>query len=125
MFKKKISEQSHNKRLEKLIWKRSWSSARRQLKRVSKDIRLLSSAKIDLARRKGNVDNAIKKIPKKLLTEEGLIYERIKWRRRANLEKSSLELLLDFDGKITQPKAWWREVNYHTRKQISYKNYKA
>ena len=95
------------------------------MKRVSNNIKLLSIAKINLSRRKGNVDNSIKKIPKNLLSEEGLVYERIKWRRRAKLEKTSLDLLLKYKGKITQQKKWWVEVNYHSRKQISYGNYKA
>ena len=86
---------------------------------------MLSAAKIKLSRRKGNVDIAIKKIPTKYLLNESLVYERIKWRRRANLEKSSYELLLSYNGKITKPEKWWKEVNYHSRKQISYKNYKS
>ena len=60
-FRKKISNQSQNYRMEKLIWNRSWGSSRRQLKRVNNDVRLYSIAKINLSRRKGNVDNAIKK----------------------------------------------------------------
>ena len=80
--------------MEELIWNRSWGSARRQLKRVNNDIKLFSTAKINLSRRRGNVDNAIKKVPKKYLLNESLIYERIKWRRRAKLEKSSFELLI-------------------------------
>ena len=123
-FQAIITKEAQSKRIKNLIWKKSWSSARRQLKRVDKNTKLLSIAKINLARRKGNVDSAIKKIPKELLKEEGLVYERIKWRRRAKLEKTSLELLLDYDKEITQSKKWWKEVNYHTRKQISYKNYK-
>ena len=53
-----------------------------------------------------------------------MIYERVKWRRKARLEKPSLELLLSYNGEYSYPKKWWREVNYHTRKQLSYKNYK-
>ena len=124
-FKNKISKDSHNHRMEELIWRRSWGSSRRQLKRVDNDIKLFSTAKINLARRRGNVDNAIKKVPKKYLSSESLIYERVKWRRRAKLEKSSFELLLSYQGKITKPDRWWREVNYHSRKQMSYKNYKS
>ena len=59
-FNKKISSISHTYRIEELIWRKAWGSARRQLKRVNNDIRLLSSAKINLSRRKGNVDGAIK-----------------------------------------------------------------
>ncbi len=124
-YAKIIKEKANIKRIENLVWKRSWGSSRRQLKRVNNDIKLLSSAKINLARRKGNVDSAIKKIPKNLLKDEGLVLERVKWRRKARLEKSSLELLLSYDNKITHPKKWWTEVNYHSRKQISYKNYKT
>ena len=124
-YAKAIKEKANIKRLENLVWKRSWSSSRRQLKRVNNDIKLLSSAKIKLARRKGNVDNAIKKVPKNLLKDEGLVFERIRWRRKARLEKSALDLLISYNDKITQPKKWWTEVNYHSRKQISYKNYKT
>jgi len=124
-YKKAILEESNSKRIERLIWNKSWGSTRRQLKRVNNDIKLLSSAKINLARRRGNVDNAIKKIPKNFLSEESLVYERIKWRRKARLEKSSLDLLLNYNNIITHPKKWWIEVNYHSRKQISYKNYKT
>ena len=124
-YAKAIKEKANIKRLENLVWKRSWSSSRRHLKRVNNDIKLLSSAKIKLARRKGNVDNAIKKVPKNLLKDEGLVFERIRWRRKARLEKSALDLLISYNDKITQPKKWWTEVNYHSRKQISYKNYKT
>ena len=124
-FNKIITSTSNSYRIEELIWNKAWGSARRQLKRVNNDVRLLSAAKIKLSRRKGNVDNAIKKIPTKYLLNESLVYERVKWRRRAKLEKSSYELLLSYNGKITKPESWWKEVNYHSRKQISYKNYKS
>jgi len=122
-YGKYLSEEIHNLRLERLIWNKTWGSARRQLKRVNKDIRNFSNAKILLSRRKGNVDNAIKKINKKLITHETLIYERIKWRRKAKLEKKSYELLYNYKGNYSRPKKWWTEINYHSRKQISYGNY--
>jgi soluble lytic murein transglycosylase len=122
-FKKFITQEEHSKRLENLIWKRQWGSVNRQMKRVSKDIKSYSSAKVKLSRRRGNVDLAIKNVPKKLINEESLIYERIKWRRKARLEESSLNLLLSYKGSYSFPKKWWREVNYHARKQISYKKY--
>ena len=123
-YKNIITNSENTKRLENLIWKRQWSSANRQLKRVSSDIKQFSIAKIKLSRRRGNVDQAIKNVPKSLISEESLIYERVKWRRKAKLEKSSLELLLSYHGEYSYPKKWWREINYHTRKQLSYKNYK-
>ena len=124
-YKNLITDKENSQRLENLIWNRKWGNANRQLKRVSKDIRYLSLAKINLSRRRGNVDQSINNVPKNLLSEESLIYERIKWRRKARLENTSLELLLSYKGKYSYPKKWWKEINYHTRKQISYKNYQT
>ena len=108
-YKNIITNSENTKRLENLIWKRQWSSANRQLKRVSSDIKQFSIAKIKLSRRRGNVDQAIKNVPKSLINEESLIYERVKWRRKARLEKPSLELLLSYNGEYSYPKKWWRE----------------
>ena len=124
-FKKIIITSDHTKRIEKLIWNKQWGSANRQLKRVTSDIKLFSIAKIKLSRRRGNVDKAIKNVPKNLLNEESLVYERIKWRRRARLEKPSLELLLAYNNDYSYSKKWWQEVNYHSRKQLSYGNNKT
>ncbi len=124
-YKNLITDTENSQRLENLIWKRKWGNVNRQLKRVSRDIKYFSLAKINLSRRRGNVDQAIKNVPKSLINEESLIYERVKWRRKAKLEKTSLELLLSYKGEYSYPKKWWREVNYHTRKQISYKNYQT
>jgi len=122
-FKEFLTKEHHSERIENLIWEGKWGSANRQLKRVSKDYKSLSVAKIKLSRRRGNVDLAIKNVPKFLLNNESLIYERVKWRRKARLEDSSLSLLMSYEGNYSYPKKWWKEVNYHTRKQISYKNY--
>ncbi len=122
-YNKFLSKNIQNFRMERLVWNRTWGSARRQLKRVDKNIRTFSNAKILLSRRKGNVDNAIKRVTKELINHETLVYERVKWRRRANLENKSFELIFNYKGTFSRPKKWWREVNYHSRKQIRYGNY--
>ena len=45
--------------------------------------------------------------------------------KKSKIRKKLFELLLSYQGKITKPDKWWREVNYHSRKQMSYKNYKS
>ena len=46
-FNKIITSTSNSYRIEELIWNKAWGSARRQLKRVNNDIRLLSAAKLN------------------------------------------------------------------------------
>ena len=38
--------------------------------------------------------------------------------KKAKLEKSSYELLTNYNGNITKPKKWWKEVNYHSESKL-------
>ena len=118
-----ITEEDHQKRLNRLIWDRTWGSAKRQLDRVNKDYKKLSFARIRLARRKSGVDNAVARVPEHLKKNEGLIFERIRWRRKAGLRDESFKLLLSYQGNFTRPDRWWTEIRYHIRYQLSNKNY--
>lgn len=116
-----LNESSHNNRLDNLIWNRKWSHAKRQLNRVEAQYRKLAIAKIKLARRNYGVDKAVSEVPKIYRNSEGLIYERIRWRRISNLRKPSLDLLknyLESGYVINHPKKWWIEINWHARKLL-------
>lgn len=117
-YKNIITYEDHAKRLDRLIWSKTWGSARRQLQRVTKDIKTLGTARIKLSRRKPNVDRAVAAVPKHLINSESLIYERVRWRRKAGLEKKSLDLLVNYTGNLQKPDKWWYEMSYHIRKQL-------
>ena len=123
-----FDEDINLQRLNNLIWKKKWNSAYRQIKRVNKDNQILAKAKIKLSRREYGVDYAIKIIPKELINESGLVYERIKWRRVSGFKMESYKLLLSFlknDNKpLKYPNVWWKEINWHTRDLINKKEYK-
>ena len=123
-----FDERIHFNRLNNLIWKKKWSSVNRQLKRVNKQFKLLAIAKIKLSRRQYGVDNAVKNVPIELIHDEGLIYERVKWRRKSGLDKESYQLLKSFLIKnktsLTKPDKWWHEINWHTRNLFYKKKYK-
>ena len=112
------------KRLDYLIWNKKWSSAYRQLKEINSDYSNLYKARIKLSRKEYGVDAAIKKVPEYLINDEGLTYERVKWRRHAKLS-SSLDLLsnyLDKNEKLKYKEKWWTEIIIHTRKLLKEKN---
>ena len=113
------------KRLDYLIWNKKWSSAYRQLKEINSDYSNLYKARIKLSRKEYGVDAAIKKVPEYLINDEGLTYERVKWRRHAKLS-SSLDLLsnyLDKNEKLKYKEKWWTEIIIHTRKLLKEKKY--
>jgi len=90
-----FDEKDNIQRLNNLIFKKKWSSAYRQIKKVSNDYQILSKAKIKLSRKEYGVDNAIKIIPEYLKNDSGLVYERVKWRRTSGLPNESYQLLLN------------------------------
>ena len=111
-------------RLNYLIWNKHWPSVYRQIKRVDAESSKLFKARIKLSRREYGVDRAIKNVPKNLINDEGLVYERVKWRRKAKTN-TSLILLSRYinNNKLNFPDRWWNEINIHTRKLLKDKKY--
>lgn len=110
-----LSAEDHVKRLDRLLWEgRNWP-ARRMLWKVKPGIRALAEARLMLRHRFGNVDTAIAKVPAELLDDPGLIYERLRWRRRKGRYEQSVELLLPTPDNLVRPDLWWRERAYLTR----------
>ena len=122
-----FNENINVQRLNNLIWNKKWSSAYRQIKRVNKNNQILAKAKIKLSRREYGVDYAIKIIPKELINDPGLIFERIKWRRVSGLTNDSHQLLLSFlknnNAPLKYPNIWWKEINWHTRNLLNKKEF--
>ena len=114
-------------RLNNLIWNKQWGSANRQLERVEKKYKLLANAKIKLSRRQYGVDYAIQNIPKEFSNEEGLVYERVKWRRNYGLTNKSYALLSNYltnkNSSLSKPNIWWNEINWHARNLFKNKKY--
>lgn len=96
-------------RLDRLIWDRQFSAATRQSRRVPDTYRRLAEARIRLAQQSGGVDGAISNVPPNLQDHPGLIYERMRWRRRKGRMEDAIELLAWPDMQASNPEAWWNE----------------
>jgi soluble lytic murein transglycosylase len=108
-FRPQLTKADEVKRLDRLIWDRRISAAKRQMRRVSIEYRHLSQAKIMLLRRIGGVDPAIARIPPSLLNDPGLVFERLRWRRRKGFTDGAIELLAQQPHQNLRPRRWWIE----------------
>ena len=122
-FSDTLDERAHIERLDRMIWKRLWGSAQRQLRRVPPDHRLLGTARIRLARRQGGVDQAIERVPPDLRDHPGLVFERLRWRRRSGIYDRALELLVDLPDDLGRPSSWWYESRFLLRRLLQDKNW--
>ena len=125
-FAKKYSkhwDQNDNwKRFNRLIYEGKNTSARRTLNRISGNLRKLGEARLALSRRSPNVSSLIKKVPDELRNDSGLIYERMRWRRKAKLD-SAADLLFNPPSKIENVRNWWVNSRIVVRRLINKKQY--
>ena len=98
------------------------SQRRRTLNRISGDLRKLGEARLALSRRSSNVSTLIKKVPQKFQNDPGLIYERMRWRRKAKLDTAS-DLLISPPVNIENVRNWWINSRIVVRRLINKKKY--
>jgi len=116
--KKLLTRDDHRARLDRLLWDGRYWPARRMLWRVNKDYRLLAIARMWLRQRRGNVDRAINDVPEKYKSNPGLVFERLRWRRRKGRDLSARELLADPQARLVRPKKWLYERVYLARRAV-------
>ena len=121
--RKLLSEADHAARLDRLVWDQQRRGARRMMRRVSNDQRALAHARLSLMQFAGGVDGAIQRVPENLRSHPGLVYERLRWRRRKNFPESAVELLLPPAKPLTslgpRPRKWWTERHILLRKMLA------
>lgn len=120
--KKILTKDDHIKRLDRLIWQERYWPARRQIWRVDEIERKVAIARLWLMKREGNVDKAIAdvgKVAPERLTDPGLVYERLRWRRRKGRHESAAELFKAVSGDPGRPDKWWTERALIARDALS------
>ncbi len=109
-YRKFLTDEDNIARLDRLLWEGDTAAATRQARRLPDEMRRLAEARIALREFSGGVDNAVARVPAALQDHPGLIYERVRWRRRKGLEDEAVDLLLQ--DKIDPGEwssTWWRE----------------
>jgi soluble lytic murein transglycosylase len=116
LYRRFLTRQDHIDRLERLLWMGRYYPVRRMLPKVNKDYRALAFARITLRRYRGSVDRAIAKVPKKFLNNPGLIYERVRWRRRKGRDIDAIKLLKTLPQAYEHREYWWKEKSILLRR---------
>jgi soluble lytic murein transglycosylase len=107
--RRQLTSDDHQRRLDRLLWEGRYWPAHRMMWKVPADYRALAQARLSLRRREGNVDSLIAKVPAELKNDPGLIYERLRWRRKNSKYDSALELLQSPPDFLVRPERWWSE----------------
>ena len=122
-YKKILRNKDHLDRIEELTWAGRSYEARRMLSLINKKKSNLYNARIVLRRRAGNADQVISLVSQDLLNDQGLIFERLKWRIKSRLYKTAFELISPLPNNLKYEKKWWYEISILVRKSIENKEY--
>jgi len=125
-LKKYLNTEDHIKRADWLAWENKYWDLKRMLRYLPKDHQALYNARLLLMSKSYGVDNAISKVPNKFKNDSGLLYERLKWRRKRARVDSSLEILLKIENDpkfLVRPEKWWFEREIISRALIYKKKY--
>jgi soluble lytic murein transglycosylase len=122
-----LRRQDHVKRLNILLHKSQYENA-------AAIAEVLGNSHIDLYRaRKGlkqnskNVNQLIAKVPAGLRRDEGLLFDRLQWRRKNKLNQGAIEILNQAPpaSQMYSPKSWWKERHIIARRLMEARQYKT
>ena len=108
-FRRYMTRKDHIERLDRLLWAGKYHPVRRMYRRIHGDYRALAEARLALRRFRGGVDRAISRVPESLKNDPGLVYERLRWRRKKGKNEFARELLAEPPQDLRAPLRWWRE----------------
>jgi soluble lytic murein transglycosylase len=96
-------------RLDRLLWDGQERAAHAMLRRVDKGHAALGLARLQLQAMGGGVDYAIRRVPRELLSDPGLQFDRLRWRRRKGLDDEARAILMHPPADLVRPELWWQE----------------
>ncbi len=115
--KKRLRSEDHYARAERLMWEGRYWPARRMMYRVNASYRKLIEARVSLRKSRGNVDRLIANVTARYKNDPGLIFERLRWRRKKDRD-NTIDLLANLPDTVPHPEIWWRERAILVRREL-------
>ena len=106
---KQFSQADHEQRFDALLWLGRPNEARRLVSRIPLARRPLAEARIALQTQSPGVDGALAKVPMLQMADPGLVYERVRWRRRNGNTQGAIDLLAAMPPQAAHEDPWWDE----------------
>jgi soluble lytic murein transglycosylase len=97
------------RRLDRLLWDRQTDEAKHMIKHVGPETAALAQARIGLAAMAPGVERLIARVPARMQSDPGLLYERMRWRRHKDLDDDAAGVLEHPPADLVRPEAWASE----------------
>lgn len=111
--------EDHEKRLDRLLWNNHTAAARRLLSLVPPGPRAVAEARLALITSARDVEWLVKRVPLKYRDNSGLLYDRVRWRQRKNLDQDAIDLLLVAPSDPAHAAEWADEREIMARRALA------
>ena len=125
-FQNILTSEDFIERAKYMAWEQEYWELNRTIPYLPKGYRELYNARFSLMTRSYGVDNAISKVPENFMSDAGLQFDRMKWRRKRGRYESALEIIDKYSSKpetLVKPELWMKEKLIIARKKIDQKKY--
>lgn len=123
-FKNNFRAVDHKNRISRLIWDGKIKDARAMYRFLDKPTKALMMARVSLYKNQSKANKYIRAVPKELLSDDGLIYDRLRWRRKRGLNSGAMEILDALPEGISHGGKWWDERHIVIRRLMERRKYK-
>ena len=110
-------------RLDRLLWDDDRLSAQRMLSVAPPGERTVAEARMAYASQSSKADALYAAVPPALRNHAGLMFERLRAKRRENQDLAAIEILDSAPADLGRPAAWWGERHIMVRRLIEQKDY--
>ena len=111
--------EDNEKRLDRLLWDDQVAAARRLLPLVPPGPRAVAEARLALTMFAGDADSLVARVPPAYSDDPGLLYDRIRWRQRKDLDQSALDLLVVAPRDPAHAGQWANERQFLARRALA------
>ena len=119
-----LTQEDHQARLDRLLWDNNITAARAMYDNVGSSWQALAEARIALANQTSSAEGLVDRVPASLQKDPGLLYERLRWRRKNDNNDGAIDILLNAPDHLGHADAWWDEANIMIRRQMEQKDFK-
>lgn len=124
-FSSVLDKSAHQDRLRTLIYKQQYTNARAVAESLGSGYPALTEARIAMQSGKDNPNGFISRVPSSLMSDEGLLFNRLVFRRRAESNEGAIEILSSQPAfeKLYSPDDWGKERGIIVRRLFEEKKY--
>lgn len=118
-FGRLLRPRDHAARLDRLVWAGEEAAAKRLYAVVEPGAKAVAEARFALQDGRPGVDKLMERVPAELRDDPGLLYERLRWRRKKDQDEAALRMLLEERPKtLGRAESWWAEQHILARRAV-------